>query len=119
MTSPFPNQIVAPLEVEGILCLCVCKRVCTCFIKRLEKLPKRRDESDSIESGRQRWVSHDDFELILLWGRWNKKKKAQIQQNLSYRVKICWISQAFLAKWYRIYVYPLDFKYHNWRVTNI
>lgn len=89
-----------------------------CLIKRMEKLYKRRDASDSPESSRQRWVSRDDFELILLQGRWNKKRKVLIQQNLSYRVKICWISQAFLAKQYRIDVYPINFKYYNWRVTN-
>ena len=30
---------------------------------------------DSTESSRQQWVSRDDFELILLQGRWNNNNK--------------------------------------------
>lgn len=116
--SPFSNQIVAILEVDGILGVCVCARVCV-LNQMTGEIIKQKDASDKIKSRKQRRVSRDDFELILLWGRQNKKRKAQIQQNLSYRVKICWISQVFLVKQYRISVYPVNLNSYNWRVTNI
>ena len=38
-------------------------------------------QTDRTESSRQQWVSRDDFELILLQGRRNNKKKNALIAN--------------------------------------
>lgn len=113
MISPLRSETVAILEVDGILFVCVWRSVYVlCQMAGVERC------GDSIENSRQRRVPRDDLSSGSSREDGTKKMKAQIQQNSSYGVKICWLSPAFLAKQYIIYVYPVNFKYYNWTLAN-
>ena len=109
---------VAILEVAGLLCVCVVRkrgreRVCMLHQIAGEVIKEERCKLIVQKAAGSSGSLVDDFELILLRGRRNNKKRTHLQQILSYRVKNCPVSQAFLAKQYRIYVYPVNFKYYN------